>query len=79
MAKKVGIYQVPDHSAQLFDLYHILYQQSQGRITPLIGQMLSQLGYDSAYSFQTQTPDDIPQWGLLSNIKTPLFKSISLN
>ncbi len=63
MAKQSGKYQLPSFSEQLFDLYDQLWKRTDQRMTPLIGQMLSQLGYDTNYSFQPSSTTPILKWG----------------
>lgn len=52
MSGKSGKYILPPDAKQLFDLYHKLYQLTDGLFTPLIGNVLSDAGYDQTYSLQ---------------------------
>src|SRR5690348_14240178 len=46
MSKKAGKYTLPDDAKPLFELYRQLYEATGGAVTPLIGQTLSDAGYD---------------------------------
>lgn len=50
ISKKIGIYKFPENSELMFSLYRELYDITGGLMTPLIGQVLSDAGYDSEYS-----------------------------
>lgn len=50
MSKHGGVYVLPEDAKPLFDLYKQLYQISAGAVTPLIGNLLSDAGYDATYS-----------------------------
>ncbi len=54
LASKPGVYDLPDDSKPLFDLYRQLYNLTDGRFTPLIGDVLVEAGYDEAYSLRSQ-------------------------
>ncbi len=65
IAIKAGEYTLP-HSPALFDLYEELNTLTLGAVTPLIGAILEDLGYDKEYSL---TPKTIIR-------KTPEFGSV---
>lgn len=58
----------PSDGRRLFEVYRHFYDISGHKVTPLIGRVLSQAGYDADYSFQPkpQMPvenwDDVMQW-----------------
>jgi thiamine biosynthesis lipoprotein len=62
MAQAAGDYQLPDDAQPLFDLYRDLYVITQGAMTPLIGQTLSDAGYDAQYSLQPKPLIAPPGW-----------------
>jgi thiamine biosynthesis lipoprotein len=62
MAQKAGTYILPDDAKPLLDLYYSLYGLTKGSITPLIGQLLSDAGYDRSYSFVPGRLNDTPAW-----------------
>lgn len=50
MSQTSGIYQLPSDAQPLMDLYQDLYKKTGGLMTPLIGNTLSDAGYDASYS-----------------------------
>lgn len=59
MATRKGTYTLPEDGNALLELYHTLYKLTDGKVTPLIGSVLEQAGYDASYSLQPkqlQTP-----------------------
>jgi len=50
-----GTHIFPDDFSPLFSLYRSLYKLTDGRMTPFIGSVLEQAGYDKAYSFTKRT------------------------
>jgi thiamine biosynthesis lipoprotein len=62
MSKTLGSYNLPKDAEPMFDLYKRLYDVTDGRMTPLIGQMLSDAGYDSSYSLKPKALAEIPEW-----------------
>lgn len=72
IAEHTGTYTMPEDWHELITFYRKLYEATGGKITPLIGQTISDAGYDARYSFekkQLHTPptwDDILQYGKTS-------------
>jgi thiamine biosynthesis lipoprotein len=62
MAKQAGDYELPPDARPLFDMYEQLYKISGGLMTPLIGSVLEQAGYDAAYSLQPKQLNQAPSW-----------------
>jgi len=62
IATAAGTYQFPPDSGKLFQFYQRLYDTTGGLVTPLIGQVLSDAGYDAAYSLTPRKPHTPPQW-----------------
>lgn len=54
MSKKAGVYTLPEDAEPLFSLYENLYRLTNGAVTPLIGNLLSDAGYDATYSLETK-------------------------
>jgi thiamine biosynthesis lipoprotein len=52
MARTAGTHILPDDAAPMFDLYRTLYTLTDGKMTPLIGQALVDIGYDASYSLK---------------------------
>lgn len=63
MSKRAGVYELPSDAKPMLDLYERLYKLTDGAVTPLIGQLISDAGYDASYSLQPKpnlaTP---PRW-----------------
>lgn len=82
MANKKGKYFIPNEAVQLFEFYESLYESTDGKVTPLVGNTLVALGYDAEYTLQEKTanvtPSSIPDYydvikrtGNLIEIKEP--------
>lgn len=53
MSQQAGVYTFPDDSIGLFKLYRAMYDATSHLVTPLIGSVLSEAGYDATYSFKS--------------------------
>jgi thiamine biosynthesis lipoprotein len=73
MSKKKGWYQLPNDAEPLFAFYKQLYKLSKGRVTPLVGQLLSDTGYDASYSFKTSKLSQTPSWEEAIEYKYPVL------
>lgn len=62
IANKAGTYSLPHDSQALFTSYKKLYDLSDGAVTPLIGQVLSDAGYDADYSLRGKPLHRPPAW-----------------
>jgi thiamine biosynthesis lipoprotein len=62
IAKKEGVYAFPEDAAPLFILYECVYRSTKGHVTPLIGQVLVDAGYDAKYSLVEGTLTVPPTW-----------------
>jgi thiamine biosynthesis lipoprotein len=62
ISKAAGTYDLPSDSVKLIKFYNELYEVTQGRVTPLIGQALSDAGYDADYSLQSKPVRPVPNW-----------------
>ena len=62
MAQKTGEYELPADAQALLDLYAVAYAETNGTVTPLIGQMLSDAGYDADYSLRSKHLRAVPTW-----------------
>lgn len=54
MREKAGTYELPADAAPMLALYRALYGLTGGKMTPLIGRVLEDAGYDGAYSLVPQ-------------------------
>ncbi len=57
-----GTYTLPGDSQPLFDLYQKLYYLTDGKMTPLIGTVMEQSGYDKDYSLVEKKLETPPLW-----------------
>lgn len=62
MSQSAGEYLLPDDAQPLFDIYRELYDITGGCMTPLIGQALSDAGYDAMYSLMPGKVTAPPAW-----------------
>ena len=63
IARRPGTWVLPEDAGPLFELYRRLYTATDGRVSPLVGQRLVDLGYDRAYSLRpTGRTTPIPAW-----------------
>lgn len=52
ISQQAGEYKLPSDALPMFDLYAELYALTNGAMTPLIGQTISDAGYDANYSLK---------------------------
>jgi thiamine biosynthesis lipoprotein len=63
MARTAGRYDLPEPDIELLNWYRQLYEATDGLMTPLIGQTLSDAGYDKDYSLRPKaTIQATPTW-----------------
>lgn len=71
MATEPGIYTLPDDAQPMLSMYEKLYTRTDGQFTPLIGQALSDAGYDAKYSFAEKELRSPPRWNDVLVYKFP--------
>jgi FAD:protein FMN transferase len=62
MSKQAGSYDLPADGYKLVQFYEQLYRVSDGKVTPLIGQVVSDAGYDAEYSLRPKPLQQPPAW-----------------
>ncbi len=62
MSSCAGEYTLPDDAKPMFDLYEKMYHLTGGSVTPLIGNLLSDAGYDATYSLTPKMRHAPPAW-----------------
>ena len=63
IGNEVGVFEFQPDSEKLFSIYRHLYEATGGFFTPLIGQLLSNAGYDAKYSLQQKgVLESPPAW-----------------
>lgn len=71
IAMKKGIYKMPRDAKKMFEFYKDLYELTNGIVTPLIGHVMVDAGYDKNYSLITKKLTHPPRWGDSINFKQP--------
>jgi thiamine biosynthesis lipoprotein len=62
MSQQAGTYELPEDARPLLETYRKLYDLTGGAVTPLIGQVLSDAGYDATYSLKPGKTVAPPAW-----------------
>lgn len=62
MSRKAGDYNLPDDADILLQTYRKIYDITFGAVTPLIGQVLIDAGYDDKYSLVPKELKTPPRW-----------------
>ncbi len=62
VSKRAGEYTFPDNAQKLVEYYAELYDLTEGAVSPLVGQILQDAGYDKTYSLQSQGVTVAPVW-----------------
>ena len=62
VSKKAGAYVFPANAKELFSFYKELYELTDGKVTPLVGDMISRAGYDASYSFKSVEQQPVKRW-----------------
>ena len=62
ISKRAGTYQLPDDALPMLRLYEDMYKVTSGLVTPLIGQVLAEAGYDAHYSLKSKDLHEPPAW-----------------
>src|SRR5437762_2961827 len=52
ISKGAGRYRLPPDAEKMMSIYKEFYDISAGKMTPLIGRLISDAGYDKNYSFK---------------------------
>ena len=71
MSKTIGTYRLPDDAKLMFDLYDKIYRITNGAVTPLIGNLLEETGYDANYSLEPKELHHPPAWRDAIDYKFP--------
>ncbi len=72
MSKESGEFSLPPDADPMFSMYKKMYDISQGLVTPLVGQMLVDAGYDETYSLEKKKELETPLlWEEVMEWKNP--------
>jgi thiamine biosynthesis lipoprotein len=83
ISRHVGMYTFPEDFKKLFEFYETLYAITHGKVTPLIGNMLENAGYDATYSFESRPQVALLPWedvmhrsGTILEVKQPVMLDV---
>lgn len=62
ISQKAGDYKFPDDAIKLVEQYEYLYNLTDGAMSPLVGQILHDAGYDQSYTLQPHAVQKAPAW-----------------
>lgn len=71
MSQAAGRYELPPDARPLLGVYRQLYDLSEGAVTPLVGQLLSDAGYDAQYSLKPGKLSRPPAWPAVMTYEYP--------
>src|ERR1035437_1904360 len=72
MSKESGIYTLPTDAKAMLSLYRDLYLRTDGLVNPLVGNLISDAGYDAQYSLKQKKKLEIPPaWDDVLEYKHP--------
>lgn len=75
ISKGAGYYVLPDTAKPLLLFYKKLYEITGGAVTPLIGNLLSDAGYDKDYSLVASMLHDVPMWEKTLDYRHPVLRT----
>ncbi len=76
ISREAGRYHFPDDGQKLFGEYLQLYELTNGKVTPLVGDLMVQSGYDPAYSLVPQIElDPVPSWPSAMSYDHPILET----
>jgi thiamine biosynthesis lipoprotein len=55
MSQETGTFLLPDDAPGLFAIYEDIYKRTKGLVTPLIGNLIADAGYDAQYSLVSKS------------------------
>lgn len=73
MSRRAGTFELPPDAEPIMSLYHRLYELTHGAVTPLIGQVLVDAGYDADYTLQTREMHVPPGWDEVMEWSAPML------
>ena len=74
MSKEAGTFLLPEDAKPMLHLYYDLYKITDGFFTPLVGNLLSDAGYDAKYSLQKKDLRKVPSWEKIISYNFPNIK-----
>ncbi len=74
MSQVVGEYKLPADANEMISLYKKMYEVTGGLVTPLIGKVLVDAGYDAKYSLVSKELTKPKRWEEVMEWKNPILK-----
>jgi thiamine biosynthesis lipoprotein len=71
IARRAGTYALPPDAAPMLKMYEDAYRLTGGAVTPLIGQVLVDAGYDAQYSLRPKPMRMPPSWNDALDFQPP--------
>src|SRR3989338_8221624 len=62
MSQQAGEYRLPDDAERIMDIYKKMYDLTGGMMTPLIGSLMVEAGYDAKYSLRPKELHHPAKW-----------------
>ena len=75
MSQAAGTFEFPSDASLMFQLYRNIYDISDGQVSPLIGQMMAQAGYDALYSLKPKPLTKLPAWDNAMSVQDNVITS----
>jgi thiamine biosynthesis lipoprotein len=76
IAKSAGTYQMPDDARPMIELYEKMLGVTKGKMTPLVGQVLSDAGYDASYSLSPKSEiNGAKKWNEVIKYNPPMLEA----
>lgn len=84
LSEEVGIHEVPPEFVDMLRIYEKLFVLSQGTFTPLVGDALSDMGYDATYTLQPKetirrVPDFLTTVNIIDNRHIELKENTTID
>lgn len=74
MSKQIGDFTLPSDAKPMLELYRDLYNRTGGLVTPLVGNILADAGYDANYSLvQARELQVAPTWDEVMDYQFPVL------
>lgn len=71
LSQSTGRFRLPDDAGPMFKLYREMYELTGGQVTPLVGGMMADAGYDSGYGFKPTAIRTVPEWDEVMRFEDP--------
>ncbi len=62
VSKQSGVFNMPADFEKMINFYKRLYDLTNGMVSPFVGNLLDQMGYDANYSFEKKELESVLSW-----------------